>query len=307
MPDPSAPGIPAPVRSLTTSNEIVEEQLDGLVETLEQELNADCLAFNGLLLLGADDLVRDALEARNPKRPKLVVVLETTGGYIEVTQRIAETLRQHYTSVEFIVPNYAMSAGTVLVMSGDAIHMDYYSVLGPIDPQVQRPGSTTLVPALGYLAQYERLIEKSRQKKLTTAEMAFLVEKFDPAELYSYEQARELSITLLKEWLVKYKFKEWHHTRTRRIPVTTAMKKSRAEKIAKLLNNTARWHSHGYGISRAILTSDEFKLEIEDFGAKPDFNHKLRAYYRLLIDYMGRLGLSGVLHWKGKYVPMLGG
>ena len=52
-------------------------------------------------------------------------------------QRIAETLRHHYDRVEFIVPNYAMSAGTVLVMSGDAIHMDYFSVLGPIDPQVR--------------------------------------------------------------------------------------------------------------------------------------------------------------------------
>src|SRR5579863_7668178 len=102
-----------------------------------------------------------------------------------------------------------MSAGTVLVMSGDAIHMDYYSLLGPIDPQLERAGSADLVPALGYLVQFERLIEKSRKGKLTTAELTFLVEKFDPAELYSYEQARELSIALLKEWLVRYKFKNW--------------------------------------------------------------------------------------------------
>ena len=81
-----------------------------------------------------------------------------------------------------------MSAGTVLVMSGDAIHMDYYSLLGPIDPQVQRPGATGLIPALGYLIQYERLIEKGRQGILTTAEAQILIDCFDQAELYSTRQ-----------------------------------------------------------------------------------------------------------------------
>jgi len=51
-------------------------------------------------------------------------VLTTGGGSIEVVQRIVDVFRQHYTLVDFIVPNYAYSAGTVLAMSGDAIYMD---------------------------------------------------------------------------------------------------------------------------------------------------------------------------------------
>ena len=39
--------------------------------------------------------------------------------------------------MNFIVPEYAYSAGTIFCMSGDNIYMDYYSVLGPIDPTVQ--------------------------------------------------------------------------------------------------------------------------------------------------------------------------
>ncbi len=108
-----------------------------------------------------------------------------------------------------------MSAGTVLVMSGDSIYMDYSSALGPIDPQIQRAGGNALVPALGYLEQYDRLIKKSANGTLTSAELAYLIDKFDPAELYYYEQARELSIALLKEWLVKYKFKNWTTTQTK--------------------------------------------------------------------------------------------
>jgi len=54
------------------------------------------------------------------------------------------------TVVDFLIPSHAMSAGTILAMSGDAIHMDYYSVLGPIDPQVENQEGR-LIPALGYL------------------------------------------------------------------------------------------------------------------------------------------------------------
>jgi len=290
---------------LSTSNTTVESQLDRCIEALEKEFDADCLAFVGGIIYGIDDIIRDALEARNPKRQKLAVILETPGGYIEVVQRIAETLRRHYHQVEFCVPNAAMSAGTVLVMSGDAIHMDYYSVLGPIDPQVERPDARgMMVPALGYLVQYERLIEKSKAGTLTTAEMAFLIEKFDPAELYRYEQARELSITLLKQWLVKYKFKNWKKTRARGRSVTKAMRTRRAAEIAKLLNKTERWHSHGRGISMEVLRKD-VRLEIEDFGSVPTLHEKIREYNRLLIDYMVRRGHRGVFHWLGHYVPVV--
>ena len=46
-------------------------------------------------------------------------------------------------------------------MAGDAIYMDYFSVLGPIDPQL--PKDDKMIPALGYLEQYKRLIEKSQK------------------------------------------------------------------------------------------------------------------------------------------------
>ncbi len=123
---------------------------------------------------------------------------------------IVETLRHHYGYVAFVIPNCAFSAGTVLVMSGDDIYMDYYSRLGPIDPQVETENGK-MVPPLGYLAQYRRLLD---------AEAQLLIDGFDQAELHKYEQARELSIALLKEWLAKYKFKDWKVTESRGIPVT---------------------------------------------------------------------------------------
>ena len=89
--------------------------------------------------------------------------------------------------------------------------------------------------------------------------MAFLLKRFDPGEMYQYEQERELSIELLKEWLVSFKFKDWTVTKTRQLPVTQQMRIDRAEEIAKALNDTARWHSHGRGITMPLL-KDELHL-----------------------------------------------
>jgi hypothetical protein len=276
---------------------------DGLCK-IGTGLNADVLTFCGALTYGSDLQIRDALEAMKASgKPTIGFILDTTGGYIVVVERIANVLRSKYKHVEFIVPDAAMSAGTVLVMSGDKIHMDYFSILGPIDPQTPRPDGS-LVPAMGYLHQYERLVEKSRQGTLTTAELAYLVQRFDPAELYSYEQARGLSISLLKEWLVKYKFRNWRRTEGRKLRVTRKMKENRAEEIADILTDTKTWKSHSRGIPMAVLKR-RLNLKIEDFGANPKLAIPVRSYYDLLQDYMSKMGHSGVVHTVGRYTPLM--
>lgn len=285
----------------SNANQIILEQLSDRLNALEQCTDGDVLAIFSPIRFGLDVFVREAIESLPDKRKRLSVILETTGGYIEVTQRIAHTLRHHYRVVNFIVPNYAYSAGTVLVMSGDAIYMDYFSVLGPIDPQL--PKDDRSVPALGYLEQYERLIEKSRHGTLTTAELAFLINRFDPAELYMYEQARELSISLLKEWLVKYKFKNWRVTETKKLKVTKAMRVERAENIAKALNKISKWNSYGRGIPMAVVRSD-LNLKIEDFGQNPGLNNCIKDYHRLLLNYLATGQYQHVVQTRKEFSPV---
>ncbi len=140
----------------STANQCIEETIKRRCVSPERLLRLDVIAYVGPLLYGTDDVIRDLVESRRRRRDGLAVVLETTGGYIEPVRRIVSVLRSNYQHIEFIVPSHAMSAGTILVMSGDAIRMDYYSVLGPIAPQADRAGKP--VPALGYLQQYHRLL-----------------------------------------------------------------------------------------------------------------------------------------------------
>lgn len=284
------------------ANIIIENQLDERVKAVEKAVNADVVTYMGPMYAPADDTIKDAVEGTKNRRDALLCVLETLGGYIDTAERIARIFRHHYSRVDFLVPSYAMSAGTVLVMSGDSIHMDYASNLGPIDPQVSIRGER-MVPALGYLEKYERLIKKSAKGKLTTAEATYLVQNFDPAELYRYEQERELSIALLKEWLVDYKFKDWKKTAGRGKKVTAKMKTDRAAQIARKLNQTDHWHSHSRGISMDVLKKD-LKLLIDDFGANEKLGPAVRSYYHLLRDYsyVKRGHGSFVLHRRGHYV-----
>ena len=123
------------------SEKVVEVELDERIQTIETLLKTDdVISFVGNILFGLDNAFRDQVEGmadNEKKKNKLAAILETEGGYIEVVERIVKTLRHHYSNVEFVVPNFAMSAGAVLVMSGDAIHMDYFSTLDPIDPKIR--------------------------------------------------------------------------------------------------------------------------------------------------------------------------
>lgn len=294
------PVLPGP----SDANEYIEQQLDKQISDIEDQFKANAISLSGPLIKGVDTIVRNQLEKRTSERPeikRLVCILTTDGGYVEIVRRIVEVFRKDYEHVDFIIPDHAYSAGTILVMSGDRIWMDYYSRLGPIDPQVEgRSGNS--VPALGYLERYNQLIKKAQRGRITLAEIQLLIQGFDQAELYQYEQARELSITLLQEWLVKYKFKNWTRTQHNKRRVTVNMRKDRAKQIAKVLSDSRKWHSHGHGISREVLERD-LNLIVDDFGADPSLDEKIRCYYNLLDDYMKKLRRPGSAHTYGHYQP----
>lgn len=293
--------------SIVSTDSFISNELDTRIATLEQEFDSHVIAFSGPLMGGTEKVFRSAIEGKIKQRPrknKLVVILTTTGGYAEVVDRIVDTMRKHYRVVDFVIPDYAYSAGTILAMSGNAIHMDYFSRLGPIDPQIPSSGTGFSISALGYLERYEDLMKKARDPnyKLSSAEMAIIL-NFDQGDLHFFTEARELSIELLKKWLVRYKFKDWKTTKTRKKRVTLQMKKERAEEIARKLNDTKKWHSHGYGISKDVL--NKMKCLIDDLDASRELGACIREYHELFSDFMAKLGIRGVVHYYGNFRPFL--
>ena len=82
------------------------------------------------------------------------------------------------------------------------------------------------------------------------------------------------------------------------------MKTSRAASIAKILNNTKKWHVHGHGISKEVLVND-LKLKIQDFGGTPELSFLIRCYHDLISDYMSKLRTKAVIHFAGYYKPFM--
>lgn len=275
----------------------VRFQLDWHLNAIDKALDSDVVAFVSPILPGLDRRLRDAIEAVGDRKDSIAVILDTPGGIVEVVERMVATLRSNYGDMTVIVPDRAMSAGTIFALSADRIMMDYFSCLGPIDPQIEKDDK--LVPALSYLNQFERLNQKAANGELTAAEYA-LLSKLDLGELYQFEQARELSVELLVKWLSRYKFKGWDKTETRKKKVTEKMKRERAQGIADLLNDTARWHSHARGIDVKTLR-DEVGLKIDNLATDSKLYGSIRSYFDLLKDYMGRQELYSFVHAKGYF------
>jgi hypothetical protein len=286
--------MPDNAASFTSANAAVVSMLKERAIALETLLDADVLFYRGPLYRPCDGMIRQAMEARGEKRGKLAFLLETDGGSLEVVVRIVETVRHHYPDcVEFIIPDFAYSAGTVLALSGNEIHMDYFSVLGPTDPQDEVEGRP--IPVLGYLDAYDDLMKKAQESEgICSAEMAIILQ-FDQARLRMYRHSREMATDLLKDWLPKYKFRDWKETETKREPVTPEKREERAKEIAEKLSETKKWRSHGRGISKTVLDR-EVKLKVKDFGEDAELSPAIRSYNDLLLDFAGRVNLYAFVH-----------
>ncbi len=237
--------------------------------------------------------VVEDLQSESAPKTTCYIMLTTPGGSLNPVNRMVTILRHFYSEVNFIVPNFAYSAGTIFCMSGDNIYMNYYSALGPVDPQVQnRDGK--LVAALGYLDKINDLLTKAQNNSISQAEFLILKD-FDLAELRAYGQAKELAIDLIQKWLVKYKFKDWivHSNGTN---VTLEEKKQRAYEIADKLSNNNIWKSHGRAINLEELR--EMNLKIIDYGEDKELSSKIDSYYSIMKDYIAKYNLRVFVHTR---------
>lgn len=271
-------------------DDTLKQLLQTRLKALEEHLNADVLVYYGSLAPVSANLFAkliEELKLDKVKHDKLYVILTTMGGSAEVVERYVNILRHHYAEVNFIVPDYAYSAGTIFCMSGDNIFMDYISVLGPIDPQVPNKDGK-YVAALGYLDKINEFIDKAAKGTLTNAELIWLKD-LDLGEIRSFEQARDLTTDLLTKWLATYKFKKWasHSNNT---CVTSDEKQQRAVEIATELSDNKKWKSHGKGISIAELQA--LKLKIEDYSKNQDLRVLIRDYYNAMDEYVRMKNLN---------------
>jgi hypothetical protein len=113
-----------------------------------------------------------------------------------------------------------------------------------------------------------------------------------------------LTVTLLKKWLVEFKFRDWvTHRSSQDVkgqPVTEDQKRARAEEIARKLGDNKLWHSHGRMIGPKTL-HDELRLEIDDYSRDDTLRPLVRSYNDLLTDYIARNDFPLFLHSRDHF------
>ena len=93
---------------------------------------------------GIYDQVLDAVKElviTKQQSDTLYVAIETLGGAPEAGFRIMRLLDAKYKKIYMVVPNQAMSTGTLMALGADKIFMFHSSSLGPLDLQIEHPGS----------------------------------------------------------------------------------------------------------------------------------------------------------------------
>jgi len=103
----------------------------------------------------SDDVMPGFMTAVNKldKSKGLDLILHTPGGEVPATEQIVFYLRKVFNNnVRAIVPQLAMSAGTMIALACKSILMGLHSNLGPIDPQVYGG-----IAAHGVLEEFERI------------------------------------------------------------------------------------------------------------------------------------------------------
>ena len=211
------------------------------------------------------------------------VYIETPGGSGEAAEEIVRFLHGNFDTVSFLVSGEAKSAGTIVVLSGDEILMTDTGSLGPIDAQMQIGRS--VISAYDYI----EWVESKRQEAEKTARLnpfdATMVAQITPGELGGVSNALKFAEDLVVEWLIKYKFKKWIETENRKIPVTEAMKKKRAEEIAGELINHSKWRLHGRSIKIGDLEEIGLKItKVEDDPKLADIVYRIQTVCRLLFE-----------------------
>jgi ClpP class serine protease len=136
------------------------------------------------------------------KNKGLDLILHTPGGNAAATESLVDYLQNIFKNdIRVIVPQLAMSAGTMIACASKAIIMGNHSSLGPIDPQYGG------IPAFGIIEEFERAKKEIAEDPSTIPVWQTLLSKYPPSFVGECEKAIQWSKKMVTTWLEQNMFK----------------------------------------------------------------------------------------------------
>jgi membrane-bound ClpP family serine protease len=126
----------------------------------------------------------------------LDLLLHTPGGDTAATESLVDYLRAMFgTNIRAIVPQIALSAGTMIACACKEIVMGKQSSLGPIDPQIGG------IPAHGIVEEFKRAITAAQATPHQIPIWQAVVAKYSPAFVVECEHAIAMTNGMATSWL----------------------------------------------------------------------------------------------------------
>ena len=249
----------------------IEAMLDEELRAISAILEADILYYYGEINSEMEEGIRKLLSRRHSDR--LALVMTTSGGAYDAAEMIIDDLRHYHDDIQVILPDGAMSAGTVIALSGDTLFMNYASNLGPIDSQTA--GKEGLRPCDGYARFGRELLNRKLLTDMTLPEYT-IYENLDIARIFDEENMAKLPIDILTKTLNRNILKNG----------------TQAKKIAEALADRSRWLTHGRPIRPAELR--DMGIIVKDYSTEP-WSGRLDSWHEMEKTYLRYKDRKGIL------------
>lgn len=177
----------------------------------------------------------------------LDLIIHTPGGDLAAVESLADYLRSMFTDIRAVVPQLAMSGGTILALLGREILMGKHSNLGPIDPQFGG------LPAHGIVEEFEKAKKEMAENPATSFAWNQILGKYPPTFIGQCEKAILWGNEIASDLLCSGMFKD------------EADAKAMARKVVEGLTDNLVTKSHARHVSMARAQNLGLKIEaLED-------------------------------------------
>ena len=199
----------------------------------------------------------------------LDLILHTPGGFPDAAEAIVTYLRNKFNSdIRVIVPQLAMSAGTMVACASKVIIMGKHSSLGPIDPQFNG------IPAYNIRMEFEEAKKDLLSNPANAHYWAIKLQQYPAAFMKTAIDAIELSGKLVEEWLGTCMYDK-----------NIAEDRARISEIVSKLNEHDDSKIHGRHLSADFCSKIGLKIQmLEDDNELQDKVLALHHAYMITID-----------------------
>lgn len=186
----------------------------------------------------------------------LDLILHTPGGDVAATESIIDYLHSLYDgNIRAIIPQMAMSGGTLIALSCKDIVMGRQSSLGPVDPQIGG------MPAQGIIEEFNLAATQIANDQSRIPLWQPIIAKYWPTLITSCQHAIDWSDDLMRRFLTNCMF----------ATDDAATRKTKIDNIANMLGKQSTSKSHNRHISQDMAVSLGLKItKLEDDSALQD-------------------------------------